>query len=116
MVKYVPCAVATDCKSLYDLCTKVGSMPEEKRVALDLLDVREGLEEYGDCIRWVPTEHMLADCLTKRMPPDLLLKFLRDNKYSFKFSEEILREKTEAKQRRKKARLVKAAEAATGGH
>ena len=51
MCKKVPFALGTDCKSLYDVCTKNGSMPEERRVALDLLDVRCSIEEFGDKIR-----------------------------------------------------------------
>ena len=43
--KLVPFAMGTDCKSLYDVCTRLGSLPEERRVALDLLDVKEGVEE-----------------------------------------------------------------------
>ena len=67
--KSIPFALGTDCRSLYDICTKNGSMPEEKRVALDLMDVRESIEEMGDTIRWISTDHMLVDCLTKNMPP-----------------------------------------------
>ena len=48
---------------------KPTSTTKEKRVALDLLDVREGIEKMGDQIRWVPTDHMLVDCLTKSMNP-----------------------------------------------
>ena len=64
MCKKIPFALGTDCKSLYDVCTKQGSMPEERRVALDLLDVRESIQEMGDLIRWIQTDHMLVDCLT----------------------------------------------------
>ena len=87
--KKVPFCLGTDCKSLFDLCSKVGSLPDDRRVALDLLDVREGIEEMKDQIRWVPTDHMLADAFTKSMPPDLLLKYLKDGCYSFKYDDEI---------------------------
>ena len=100
LVSRVPGAIATDCRSLYDLCRKHGSLPQERRIALDLLDVREGLEDHGDQIRWIPTAHMLADALTKRMPPDLLLKFLKDYRYAFKYSAELENVKKEARQRR----------------
>ena len=95
MCKKVPFCLGTDCKSLFDLCTKVGSLPDERRVALDLLDVREGIEEMKDQIRWVPTDHMLADAFTKSMPPDLLLRYLHDGMYSFKYDEEIKHTKRE---------------------
>ena len=78
-MRKVPGGFATDCNSLYDLCRKHGSLPTERRVALDLLDVREGLEEFGDQVRWVPTTHMLSDALTKHMSSDLILKFRHEH-------------------------------------
>ena len=41
--------------------------------------------------------HMLADCLTKHMTPDLLMKVLSDCKYAFKYSSEIENVKKQAK-------------------
>ena len=38
-----PVKMATNCKSLYDVCIRPTSMPTEKRVTLDLLDVRHHL-------------------------------------------------------------------------
>ena len=57
MCKSVPFCLGTDCKSLFDLCSKVGSLPDERRVALDLMDIREGIEEFKDQIRWVPSSN-----------------------------------------------------------
>ena len=85
----VPFCLGTDCRSLYDLCQKLGSLPDERRVALDLLDVKEGIEEMSDEIRWVPTDHMLVDPFTKSMPPDLLMRYLQTGKYSFKYDDDI---------------------------
>ena len=104
MCARVPFCLGTDCKSLYDLCVKVGSMPDERRVALDLLDVREGIEEMKDQIRWVPTDHMLADAFTKSMPPDLLLRYLHDGKYSFKYDDELKNTKRAEQKARSEAR------------
>ena len=89
MCKTIPFALATDCKSVYDVCMKAGSMPDDKRTALDLLDIKQGIAEMSDQIRWIPTDHMLADCLTKEMPPDLLLQYLQNYQYSLKFDEQI---------------------------
>ena len=105
----IPFCLGTDCKSLYDLCTKDGSTPDEKRVALDLLDVREGIETFGDKIRWVPTDHMLVDCFTKAMNPALLLEFLKTNTYSLKYDDQIKNTKREQLKARKKAREEKTA-------
>ena len=41
MCAAVPFCLGTDCKSLYDNCIKPASTTKEKRVALDLLDVRD---------------------------------------------------------------------------
>ena len=109
MCKKVPFCMGTDCKSLFDLCSKVGSLPDERRVALDLMDVREGIEEMGDQIRWVPTDHMLADAFTKNMPPYLLLQYLKTGKYSFKYDNEIKNTKREQAKARSAARNEKIA-------
>ena len=85
MCKQIPFSMGTDCKPLYDVCTKNGSMPEEKRVALDLLDLRESVEELGDQIRWIPTDHMLVDCMTKNMPPEEMPGYLKTMEYAFKY-------------------------------
>ena len=87
MCKKVPFCLGTDCKSLYDLCRKDGSMPEKRRVALDLMDVREGIEHFGDEIRWIPTDHMLVDYKTCSSIPttcsnlDLPIKEINNNQY-----------------------------------
>ena len=65
---HLPMAFGTACQSLYDVCNNTGSFPEERRVALDLLDVRESFAQFGDVICWIPTDHMLVDSLTKNMP------------------------------------------------
>ena len=57
MCQKIPFALGTDCKSLYDVCTKQGSMPDEKRVALDLLDVRESIEQMEKNKRFVSKLH-----------------------------------------------------------
>ena len=91
----IPLYLVTDCKSLYDVCTKNGSMPEERRVALDLLDVRESIEKFGDKIRWIPTDHMLVDCMTKNMPPDAMVGYMKSMEYAFKHDDVIKQTKRE---------------------
>ena len=104
MCKKIPFALGTDCKSLYDVCTKQGSMPEERRVALDLLDVRESIEEYGDQMRWIPTDHMLVDCMTKTMPADAMLEYMKTTEYAFKYDDVIKYTKRAVAKQRKEAR------------
>ena len=68
---------------------KTASVPEEKRVALDLRDVKDGIAENQENVRWVPTDHMLVDGLTKDMSCDYLLKYLKEMQYSLKYDAEI---------------------------
>ena len=78
LVKRVPLALNTDCRSLYDHLKRDAGTPAEKRVALDLLDVRAELQD-GTNIGWVNTHRMLADVLTKHLPdPEVLHKFMSD--------------------------------------
>lgn len=66
----VPTYIVTDCRSLYDLLTKMsapGAGITEKRVAIDIFAIREILPK--ERVRWVPTYRMLADGMTKVMTP-----------------------------------------------
>ena len=65
------------------------------------------MEFFGGQIRWVPTEHMLSDALTKRIPTDLIIKFMKDNRYSFTYSDEITPYKCTEKRARAKKRKAK---------
>ena len=104
MCNKIPFALGTDCRSLYDVCTKSGSLPEERRVALDIMDIKESIEEMGDQMRWVPTYHMLVDCMTKCMPPDMMLTYLKTMQYAFKYDDVIKNTKREVAKRRKELR------------
>ena len=89
--KHMPIHLCTDCKSLFDHMHKDGvpKIPAEKRLALDLAALRRELKDesnhqwmrkYGGGevrpdkpvvipLHWIPTEHQLADVLTKKMAP-----------------------------------------------
>ena len=57
----------------------------------------------GDKIRWIPTDHMLVDCMTKNMPPDAMLGYMKTMEYALKYDDVIKETKREiAKLRRKK--------------
>ena len=47
MCHKIPCCLGTDCKSLNDTVIEPSNITKEKRVALDLFDVREGIERRG---------------------------------------------------------------------
>ena len=75
------CSMAlTDCKSLYDhLASKSSPTLDDKRTALDVVIVRESLGRVQANLRWIPTDRMLADALTKETVEamDLLRACLR---------------------------------------
>ncbi len=56
----------------------------------------------------VPTEHMLADALTKRMASDLLIHFMKTNEYGFKYNDKITHIKADMKQQRRRERKERA--------
>ena len=57
----------TDCKSIYDHLQAYASPGSvgDKRVAIDLVIVKESLKRLWGSIRWAPTWLQLADALTK---------------------------------------------------
>jgi len=83
LLERVPGYLCVDAKSLYDLLNKCGSLPAEKRVALDLVAAREGLEREVDKVFWIPSRWMLADSFTKEMKSHEALELLlRQGGYS----------------------------------
>ena len=65
-VREVPHVMATDCRSLVEHTNKTGSTSlTEKRVALDMSDLREGIDGGKVLLKWIATEEMAADWLTK---------------------------------------------------
>ena len=88
----LPMLAVTDCKSVFDTMHRDGApkAPAEKRLILDLAAVRQMLAEdtlehsalkaRTSPLRWVPTEHMLADSLTKIMDGKYLMQVLAEGK------------------------------------
>ena len=73
----VPGIMVTDARSVFDHLEKTGSIPTERQVMLDLLAAKEMVEEGEVKIRWVPTQHMLADPLTKVMDSGALKSYMK---------------------------------------
>ena len=83
----LPTYVVTDCRSLFDLLTKMsapGSSVTEKRVAIDIFAIRGILPK--ERVRWVPTFKMLADGLTNIMAPIKIWAVVTAEKVSLKGS------------------------------
>ncbi|CAK0843715.1 unnamed protein product [Prorocentrum cordatum] len=64
-VKAIKMVEVTDCKSLYDLLQKRGTVPSEKWLLINIESLRNDLEFNNAVSKWVSTKQMLADCLTK---------------------------------------------------
>eukprot|EP00971_Amphidinium_carterae_P351628 6492198-Amphidinium_carterae.1 len=78
-----PGVLVTDGKSLFDHLSTTGNVPSEKQVLLDLLYVKEQVEQGRLRIKWVPGTHQLSDVLTKDMKATPVLeKFLQSGCYA----------------------------------
>lgn len=73
--------IVTDCKSLYDLVTRL-AMPscEEFRTTLEVLLIKQRCSENAN-FRWIPTTLQVADSLTKPMDPALLRTVLAQGRF-----------------------------------
>jgi hypothetical protein len=93
--------IVTDCKSVFDLSTKTSTPScEEFRTTVECLLIRERLAE--NCkLRWVSSQAMLADCLTKAMDSMVLRKALKLGKYSLFDELDILKQRADKIERLK---------------
>ncbi len=79
----VPGVLGTDAKSLFDHLHKVGSLPTERSVYLDLLSTKELIEDGVVIVKWVCSSHMPADPLTKDILADTILdSIMSSQRYS----------------------------------
>ena len=101
--------VVTDCKSLYDHLVSVSSPTavEDRRTSIDVVIIRQSLLRTQSSIRWVPTNRMLADSLTKDAgdPTDMLRACIRESKYQISPEETVLEMQAQEKQRRLEKKL-----------
>ena len=101
-LRSTPITGITDCKSLYDAIHSPTSPSklEDKRVAIDMAVVRQCMSRTGMSARWVPTELMLADALTKDQgdPSDLLRAALQHSVYQLSPEAEVLQHKKQQRE------------------
>eukprot|EP00435_Cladocopium_sp_Y103_P042096 s835_g11.t1 len=92
-------AIVTDCRSMYDILTRT-AVPScsEHRTTIECLLIRERLKANCD-IRWVTSQAMLADCLTKTMDASILRQCLASGKYSLLDEDEVLKSRADSRQR-----------------
>ena len=103
-----PPVIVTDCKSLYDHLIAVSSPTsvEDRRTSIDIVILRQSIGSLGASVRWVPTNRMLADSLTKSAgdPTDLLRACIRNSTYQISPEETVLKLQAEERQRRVNSR------------
>ena len=93
--------VVTDCRSMFDILTRT-AVPSctEHRTTIECLLIRERLKSNCD-VRWVTSQAMLADCLTKTMDSSVLRECLRTGRYSLFDEDLILKQRADGRQRLK---------------
>ena len=90
----VPHVCLTDCRSLADhLNTETPSRVQDKRLQIELSALRQSVfteigdrscKAYpcgGDRVDWIDTATQAADCLTKSMKPDFIIKVIETGMY-----------------------------------
>ena len=94
----------TDCKSLFDhLVSKSAPTLDDKRTALDVVIIRESIQRLGTHLRWIPTDRMIADALTKESleAMDLIRACLRSGRYQISDEDHVLEWRAAERQLRK---------------
>ena len=99
-----PCILITDCKSLFDHL-KSPSAPslDDRRTSIDIVIIREGAKRMSASIRWIPTDRMLADGMTKESADalDLLRACMKSGKYQVSPEKDVLEWRATERNRRK---------------
>eukprot|EP00435_Cladocopium_sp_Y103_P009141 s696_g2.t1 len=92
-------SAVTDCKSVYDISTKTSTPTcSEYRTTLECLLIRERLQD-NITMRWISTQAMLADALTKTMDSSVLRECLKTGKYALFDETESLKQRASKRER-----------------
>ena len=98
------CLVATDCKSLFDhVQSQSAPTLDDRRTALDIIILRESLSKTSGILRWLPTDRMIADALTKESPEafDLIRACVKNGRYQISPESTVLEWRSAERERRK---------------
>ena len=84
--------VVVDSKPAFDHLNGQVMTIKDKRLAIEMLLVRQDVESEGVQVRWTPTDRMLADSLTKLWgPQELLRKVLKEGKMILVENDQVTR-------------------------
>ena len=96
--------LAIDCKSLFDhlMSPSAPTAIEDRRTSIDVAIIRESLRSMMAHLRWVPTDRMLADALTKDQgdPLDLLRSCIKSSQYQISPEDHVLQLQSQERQER----------------
>ena len=103
-----PAILATDCKSLFDHLISPSSPTavDDRRTSIDIVIIRESIKLLAGRVRWLPTNRMIADGLTKDKvdPADLLRSCVRAASYQISSEDHVLAQQASERERRAKIR------------
>ena len=88
-----PSVVVTDSKNLYDSVSRIetsGLQLEERRLALEVLSIRERVRATGMQLRWVDSDQQLADNLSKPFAFGTLLSAIEKGELCLQFDTQFV--------------------------
>ena len=86
----IPSVMITDSKNLFDSVVRIessGLQLEEKRLAIEVLSIRERVSAAGVLYKWVDSDQQLGDPLSKPFVYDSMLVILQKGKLCLEFDE-----------------------------
>ena len=93
-----------DAKALYDALKKPGfTSSQDKRTAIEILCVQDELKRLGTTLRWVSSERMLGDGLTKVGSRQELADTMMSGRLSLVFDKDFVAAKKKTKEERERA-------------
>ena len=93
--------MVTDCKSVFDITTKAAPpVRSEYRTCLECFLIRERMRE-NMAVRWVSSQAMLADSLTKCMDGHVLRACWSTGRYTLFDEAEVLKDRASKRERPK---------------
>ncbi|CAE7220782.1 spa [Symbiodinium microadriaticum] len=97
-------AVVIDAKALFDALQRKGfNSQQDKRSAIEILCIQQEIERLGAELRWVSSERMLADGLTKASSRQMMADMLRTRKICLKYDPNFVAAKKKTVEERAKA-------------
>ena len=77
-----PVVVAVDSKPVYDHVHSQVVTIRDKRIAIEMLLVKQDVQKKNIVLKWIPTYQMIADPLTKpNAPKELLRRVIQEGKF-----------------------------------